>query len=73
MTRPASASRLLLPLAVFAAGSLLSLGPVSYTHLDVYKRQIPHAPGITIADVNMPIGIDIINDRFSSCTHPRCV
>ncbi len=26
MTRPASASRLLLPLAVFAAGSLLSLG-----------------------------------------------
>ena len=27
------------------SANTLALGPVSYTHLDVYKRQVPYLPG----------------------------
>ena len=53
------------------------LRPVSYTHLDVYKRQLvirsPYRPHSSDPLLGEPFGPPFPGGRFSSPFSPRCV
>ena len=42
-----------------------TINPVSYTHLDVYKRQIQYNDGIAVADG----GESVSNNEYGSALH----
>ena len=55
---------------------LVGKKPVSYTHLDVYKRQVAYAGGCAVVQVNFfaPRGVSLLNPQhFQFLSHYICL